>query len=56
MLYDALLSLKKEDEDRIRNQMIDYAMDLAHVFFKDTDEWGDDEWDEWIEKTRELML
>ena len=48
-------SLKKKDESAIRTSMIDFARDLASVFFN-TESWGDEEWDAWIEKAREMMF
>lgn len=48
-------SLRKKDEEDIRNSMRDWARSLATDFFN-TETWGDEEWDAWIDKARELML
>jgi len=47
-------SLRKKDEDDIRESMRDWAKGLATDYFN-TETWGDEEWDAWIEKARELM-
>jgi len=47
-------ALKAEDEKQIKSTMIEYAMDVASSFFN-TDDWGDEEWNAWVDIVREIF-